>query len=340
MGELTRGYTDTFFKGQYDPIYLIRRGDILVGMDGQFNAAKWSSDQALLNQRVCKITSKDESLLLERYLIYLLPDKLKEIEDKTPFVTVKHLSVKDIKNIVFPLPPLHIQEQIADTLDKADALRRKDQELLKKYDELAQAVFYDMFGDPLKGDKRWGKKNIGNLCTLVRGSSPRPKGDNRYYGGSIPRLMIEDITRDGMYVTPRVDSLTKLGATMSRPMKKGDLVLTVSGNTGIPAILAVDACIHDGFVGLRNLSDEVKPTYLYYYLQLLSKSTSSRSVGAIFKNLTTDQVKSIEVPVPPVDFQIRFAYIMNSILKQIEVLKDALYASDSYFKSQSKLIFQ
>jgi len=76
--DVVRGYTDTFFKGQYDPIYLIRRGNILVGMDGQFNAAKWSSDPALLNQRVCKITSKDESLLSERYLIYLLPHKLKE----------------------------------------------------------------------------------------------------------------------------------------------------------------------------------------------------------------------------------------------------------------------
>lgn len=64
-----------------------------------------------------------------------------------------------------PLPPLHIQEQIADTLDKADALRRKDQELLKKYDQLAQAIFYDMFGDPVRRNVN-DTLAISELCVL------------------------------------------------------------------------------------------------------------------------------------------------------------------------------
>ena len=148
--DVKRGFTNTYYKGKVDSNFLITKGDILVGMDGEFNTARWSSEPALLNQRVCKITSKDKSKLSENYLIYFLPKKLKEIEDRTSFATVKHLSVKGINQIEIPLPPLHIQEQIADTLDKADALRRKDQELLQKYDELAQAVFYDMFGDPVK----------------------------------------------------------------------------------------------------------------------------------------------------------------------------------------------
>jgi type I restriction enzyme, S subunit len=64
-----------------------------------------------------------------------------------------------------PLPPLHIQEQIADTLDKADALRRKDQELLQKYDELAQSIFYDMFGDPVKKQKN-DTFPLSELCII------------------------------------------------------------------------------------------------------------------------------------------------------------------------------
>ena len=64
-----------------------------------------------------------------------------------------------------PLPPLYIQEQIADTLDKADALRRKDQELLQKYDELAQAIFYDMFGDLVKRNVD-DALAISELCVL------------------------------------------------------------------------------------------------------------------------------------------------------------------------------
>ena len=110
--------------------------------------------------------------------------------------------------------------------------------------------------------------------------------------------MVADITRDGMYATPRIDSLTTVGASKSRPMKKGDVIITVSGNPGLPTILAIDACIHDGFVGLRDLSKEVLPEYLYFALLALHSQHSSLSVGAVFKNLTTDQIRTFTIALP------------------------------------------
>ena len=109
---------------------------------------------------------------------------------------------------------------------------------------------------------------IEDVATVVRGSSPRPQGDIRYYGGNIPRLMVSDVTRDGMYVTPKIDFLTEEGATKSRPMKKGDFIIAVSGDPGEPCILSVDACIHDGFVGFRNLDiSKVFTPYLYRFFK-------------------------------------------------------------------------
>jgi restriction endonuclease S subunit len=137
------------------------------------------------------------------------------------------------------------------------------------------------------------------MSTIVRGSSPRPQGDPKFFGGPVPRLMVADITRDGMYATPSIDSLTELGATKSRPMKKGDVVITVSGNPGLPTILAIDCCIHDGFVGLRDLSTEVLPPYLYFVLLAQHSSHGAQSVGAVFKNLTTDQIREFKIPLPP-----------------------------------------
>lgn len=58
----------------------------------------------------------------------------------------------------------------------------------------------------------WGIGKLGDLSEIVRGASPRPKGDPKYYGGSVPRLMISDVTRDGKYVTPKTDFLTEEGA--------------------------------------------------------------------------------------------------------------------------------
>ncbi len=143
-----------------------------------------------------------------------------------------------------------------------------------------------------------------DIAKIVRGSSPRPQGDTRYFGGSIPRLMIADITRDGMYVTPQIDSLTEEGAKLSRPMKKNDIVIAVSGNPGLPAILSCDCCIHDGFAGLRDLdTSKIIVEYLYYVLAHKINDYSNIAIGGIFKNLTTDDIKNIEIPVPSLQIQ-------------------------------------
>ena len=81
-------------------------------MDGDFRLAIWNGGKALLNQRVCKITP-NESVFNSGYMYYMLPKELKRIEDTTSFATVKHLSVKKIKDIKIPLPPLDQQKKIA-----------------------------------------------------------------------------------------------------------------------------------------------------------------------------------------------------------------------------------
>src|SRR5690606_1237425 len=115
--------------------YLIKKGDFLVGMDGEFRLAEWSGPDSLLNQRVCKL-EPDPKYIDRRYFYHVLPAELKRIEDSTSFVTVKHLSVKKIREIDIPLPPLATQKKIAAILDAADAHRQKTKQLLAKYNEL------------------------------------------------------------------------------------------------------------------------------------------------------------------------------------------------------------
>ena len=136
------GRSETFYDGPYQQPYIVSDGDLLVGMDGEFNAAKWSGGPALLNQRVCKISTISNKLDQD-YLFHLLPLELKVIEGHTAFVTVKHLSAKDIKAIQVLLPPLDEQRRIAAILDQADALRRKRREALSFLRWLDhQAIFF------------------------------------------------------------------------------------------------------------------------------------------------------------------------------------------------------
>ena len=142
---------------------------------------------------------------------------------------------------------------------------------------------------------------LGDICEVVRGSSPRPQGDPKFFGGPVPRLMIADITRDGMWVTPQIDSLTDEGAKRSRPMKAGDLVMAVSASPGLPALLKVDACIHDGFAGLKGLPDDLDRIFLYYVLLALRAKHDGQADGATFRNITSDQIREFEIPLRDAD---------------------------------------
>ena len=161
--DVVRGYSNTYFSGTYPDEYIVNNGDLLVGMDGDFNREIWQGGEALLNQRVCKITADGESLD-QRYLYHFLPKQLQLINAATPAVTVKHLSVKAIKNIEIPLPPLAEQKRIAAILDKADAIRRKRQQAIKLADEFLRSVFLDMFGD-LSGFEG-AKVKFGDVVSL------------------------------------------------------------------------------------------------------------------------------------------------------------------------------
>ena len=205
--------------------------------------------------------------------------------------TLTNINAKQYSTFSFPLPPLEVQQEIVAEIEG-----------YQKVIDGARAVV-ENYRPHIHVDPDWPMVKLGGLCTVVRGSSPRPKRDSRYYGGPIPRLMVADISRDGMYSTPQIDSLTVEGAAKSRPMKKGDVVITVSGNPGLPTILSVDACIHDGFVGLREVSENVNNEYLYWNLLSQHERNAMQSVGAIFKNLTTSQVKEFEVPLPPLETQ-------------------------------------
>jgi len=134
--------TETYYKGYFPEEYVVRNGDVLIGMDGDFNIAVWKGTDALLNQRVCRVESS--KLLMKEYTAYLFITPLKLINDVTYSTTVKHLSVYDINTSLLPIPPLSEQQSIAKYLDskcsKIDhviAAQQKRVELLK---ELKQSI--------------------------------------------------------------------------------------------------------------------------------------------------------------------------------------------------------
>lgn len=141
--DVVRGYSETYTTEKYSDEYIVNDGDLLIGMDGEFNIAKWNGGEALLNQRVCRLVPKDS--IDKGYLFYFMPQALKRIEEKTPFATVKHLSAKQLNAIVVPMPPLAEQQQIAVVLDTVSNLISLHKQQLAKLDILVKSQFIEMF---------------------------------------------------------------------------------------------------------------------------------------------------------------------------------------------------
>ena len=196
--------------------YQVLPGDLLVSWSATLGVFVWKGpDTALVNQHIFRVVPKP-GLVDAGFLKHMLENALVEMEKHLHGATMKHVNRNEFLSTTIPLPPLAEQKRIAAILDAADALRAKRRETLAQLDTLLQSTFLDMFGDPVTNPMGWGQHEVDNICLLVRGSSPRPKGDPLFYGGPVPRLMIADITRDGFYVTPKIDSLTDQGAKKSQ----------------------------------------------------------------------------------------------------------------------------
>lgn len=109
--------TEAFFDGDVEQAYLVRAGELVVGMDGDFHAALWRGPRAALNQRVCKIVP-DETLYSVKLLAYILPGYLNAINQATSSITVKHLSSRTVGDIPLPIPPRKEQDRLVAAIEE------------------------------------------------------------------------------------------------------------------------------------------------------------------------------------------------------------------------------
>jgi type I restriction enzyme S subunit len=119
--DVNTGFSSTYYSGEYDKRYLVDNGDIVIGMDGDFTAVRWSHGTALLNQRVCLLHSFTDKML-PGFMLYRVQDELDRIHRATQGSTVKHLSSRDLERSRIPVPPLDEQCRVVEILDTFSAL--------------------------------------------------------------------------------------------------------------------------------------------------------------------------------------------------------------------------
>lgn len=240
-------------------------------------------------------------------------------------------------------PSLAEQQCIAAFLDretgKIDALVAEQRRLMALLKEKRQAVISHAVTRglnpqaPLKpsgiewlGDvpTHWEVKPIRMIANVVRGASPRPAGDPRFFGGNeVPWVTVAEITKDNeVYLTGTESFLTQEGAAHSNLFRSGTLIYSNSGATlGVPKILRIDACANDGVVAFLNLSSEVCSEFLYHYLASITGYIRDKvKQGSGQPNLNTDIVKDLRFGLPPMDEQEAIVRRITELAEQFDTL--------------------
>lgn len=176
---------------------------------------------------------------------------------------------------------------------------------------------------------QWPIRRIGELATVARGSSPRPIADQRYFvGGEIPWIKIADATKSGKYLYETKEHVNEFGASFSKRLPAGSLIVAASGTLGYTQMLGVSGCVHDGWLYLSDFKGADKH-FLYYFFQWKKEHFYNSAYGAAIQNINTEILRETEVSLPPLPVQERIASILSAYddliennTRRIKILED------------------
>ena len=174
---------------------------------------------------------------------------------------------------------------------------------------------------PFEIPESWEWVRFNNIASILRGGSPRPIKD--FLTDSIDGInwiKIGDTEKSGKYITDTREKIKKSGLSKTRLVKKGSFLLTNSMSFGRPYILKIDGAIHDGWLSISDFKSSITEDFLYYFL--LSRVAYSQFLqlisGAVVKNLNSEKVASIFIPIPPLNEQARITQKIEQALSQVD----------------------
>jgi type I restriction enzyme S subunit len=342
--DISKGISQTYYSGEYNEEYVVYKGDFLIGMDGDFKIFQWQGSKSLLNQRVCKIIV-NKNVAEPKYIFFLLFQKLKEIQDKTPFVTVKHISSNQIKEIEFDLPPLPTQKKIVAILEKAEKLKGWRREADELTDELLKSTFLEIFGDPVKNQKGWEIVNLKTVFSNKKtGTKCGPFGSAlkkyEYVNDGVPVWIMDNIC-ENKFIKEGCLYITKEKYEQLKPysVERGDILISRAGTVGKMCVAnpsTQQSIISTNLIRLSLDSSKIEPIYFICLMTYFKGKMGRLKTGedGAYSFMNTGILKELSIPLPPIKLQNKFIRLFEELeliqkrqtqsRQQIEDLFDAL----------------
>mgnify|MGYP001135217147 CR=1 FL=1 len=309
--DVVRGYSETYTTETAGENYIVKDGDLLIGMDGEFNIAYWKGGRAYLNQRVCRLIPRED---VDRdYIFYYMPKALKAIEDATPFVTVKHLSAKQLSKILIPLPDMKEQQRISAVLRSVDRVIAMRQKELDELNNLVKSRFIELFGMPGTDAFGWGLVPLGSTCNI----NPKKSLDSRLVSGAVVSFVpMPAVTEHGEIDATAIKEYdeVKTGFTY---FAENDVLFAKITPCMENGKGAVAKGLHNGigfgsteFHVLRPISGKTDPYWIYTltaFSQFRMDAASNMTGSAGQRRVPASFLENYRVSLPPIALQEQFA---------------------------------
>lgn len=316
-------------------------------IQNQINSKGSTNYAAIRPQHVLDFDVPLPEIVEQKEIVKKLTSVFYQFEELTKELTAQTELANHIRRSILQeavqgklVPQRSNDEPASELLKKIKAEKEKlAKEKLKKEKPLPPIALEET---PFELPKGWVWCRLGEISEIVRGSSPRPKGDPKYFSKErtdYPFIKIYDITNysNGDTLIDTGEFLTKEGSKFGRRVDKGDIIIAVSGSGSVGKVskLGIQGFIYDGLIAMKDIPVEIRP-FIFIYLKTQSSSFIGSATGTSWVNLNTDLMKALLIPLPPAKECIA---IVNRIEK-LSVTVKLLELSVRHSKNESEQLLQ
>ncbi|MFA2893634.1 restriction endonuclease subunit S [Acinetobacter pittii] len=342
LNESVLGKTKIYLTKQgADQVYIVPKNTVLVSCIGSLGKLAIVNKEVCFNQQINGLIF-DESKIFPKYGFYFAQTLKPQLEKASSSTTLPIVNKSRFSELEIKYPSLAEQRRIASILDQADELRQKRQQAIEKLDQLLQATFIDMFGDPISNPKGWDVGCIGDMLESVKyGSS-----DKATLEGEIPILRMNNLTYSGEMDLTDLKYITKVQADEKYLVKEGDILFNRTNSKELVGKTAIyvgpEPMAYAGYLVRARTKANYAPEYISAFLNSpwgkeKLQSMCKSIVG--MANINAKEFQSIVLPIPPENEQIQFKNKVLTIREKKRLLINQLSILDTLFKSLQNQAF-
>jgi type I restriction enzyme S subunit len=308
---------------------------LIIGRKGSVGEVSWAPRGGWIIDTAYYLEILDSGKLDLRYLFYAL--RKANLAKKTITTSIPGLNRDDFYDTKIPLPSLPEQKRIAAILDKADSLRRKNQQAIQLADKFLRAVFLDMFGDPVTNPKGWPVEKVGAITDCIVPGRDKPKS----FTGNIPWVTTNDVIHLGVTYEPNeFIGLTEneIKEAKSKIVPKNSILMTCVGDLGVLSIAGRDIVINQQLHAFLP-SSKINNVFLMYALAFQKSYMLQMASNTTVPYMNKTICNSVPLILPEIKLQSKFCETFEKVKNNLKKLKVGDASSRLLFDSLSQKAF-